>query len=162
VQWRIGHGAKATRRDSPTLFIAATAQHYGLTILSRNRRRIESLGVAVIDPLMELRLLSEALASSGPYLRFRDDLRAITPTAPGSAALVLAGTTICEKKKGAVLSAIPFDVALDRATSFERKRMAIGHGTPATKLHLTFCRSLTQARFRQMTSQFRLHMTLLH
>ena len=32
------------------IIIAATAQHHGLTILSRNRRHIEPLGVVVIDP----------------------------------------------------------------------------------------------------------------
>jgi toxin FitB len=31
------------------IIIAATAQHHGLTVLSRNRRHIEPLGVAVID-----------------------------------------------------------------------------------------------------------------
>jgi predicted nucleic acid-binding protein len=36
------------------IIIAATAQHHGLTILSRNRRHIEPLGVAVIDPFVRL------------------------------------------------------------------------------------------------------------
>jgi toxin FitB len=36
------------------IIIAATAQHHRLTILSRNRRHIEPLGVAVIDPFAQL------------------------------------------------------------------------------------------------------------
>jgi predicted nucleic acid-binding protein len=36
------------------IIIAATARHYGLTILSRNLRRLEPLGVAVIDPYTKL------------------------------------------------------------------------------------------------------------
>jgi len=36
------------------IIIAATAQHHGLTILSRNLRHFESLGVAVIDPFARL------------------------------------------------------------------------------------------------------------
>ena len=32
------------------IMIAATAQHHGLTILSRNLRHFEPLGVAVLDP----------------------------------------------------------------------------------------------------------------
>jgi predicted nucleic acid-binding protein len=36
------------------IIIAATAQHRGLTILSRNLRHLEPLGVAVIDPFMKL------------------------------------------------------------------------------------------------------------
>jgi predicted nucleic acid-binding protein len=36
------------------IIIAATAQHHGLTILSRNRGHIEPLGVAVIDPFVRL------------------------------------------------------------------------------------------------------------
>jgi predicted nucleic acid-binding protein len=36
------------------IIIAATAQHYGLTILSRNLRHLEPLGVAVIDPFAKL------------------------------------------------------------------------------------------------------------
>lgn len=36
------------------IIIAATAQHHGLTILSRNLRHIEPLGVAVIDPFSGL------------------------------------------------------------------------------------------------------------
>jgi toxin FitB len=32
------------------IMIAATAQHHGLTILSRNRRHFEPLGAAVLDP----------------------------------------------------------------------------------------------------------------
>ena len=36
------------------IIIAATAQHHGLTILSRNHRHIEPLGVAVIDPFTRL------------------------------------------------------------------------------------------------------------
>jgi toxin FitB len=36
------------------IIIAATARHHGLTILSRNRRHIEPLGVAVIDPFARL------------------------------------------------------------------------------------------------------------
>ena len=36
------------------IIIAATAQHQGLTILSRNLRHFESLGVAVIDPFARL------------------------------------------------------------------------------------------------------------
>jgi toxin FitB len=36
------------------IIIAATAQHHGLTILSRNLRHFETLGVAVIDPFRRL------------------------------------------------------------------------------------------------------------
>jgi predicted nucleic acid-binding protein len=36
------------------IIIAATAQHHGLTILSRNLRHFEALGVAVIDPFTRL------------------------------------------------------------------------------------------------------------
>jgi toxin FitB len=36
------------------IIIAATAQHRGLTILSRNLRHLEPLGVAVIDPFVKL------------------------------------------------------------------------------------------------------------
>src|SRR6266436_8520437 len=36
------------------IIIAATAQHHGLTILSRNLRHFESLGVAVVDPFTRL------------------------------------------------------------------------------------------------------------
>jgi predicted nucleic acid-binding protein len=36
------------------VIIGATAQHHGLTVLSRNRRHMEPLGVAVIDPFAGL------------------------------------------------------------------------------------------------------------
>ena len=36
------------------IIIAATAQHHGLTILTRNLRHFEPLGVAVHDPFMRL------------------------------------------------------------------------------------------------------------
>jgi predicted nucleic acid-binding protein len=36
------------------IIIAATAQHHALTILSRNLRHFEPLGVVVIDPFMRL------------------------------------------------------------------------------------------------------------
>jgi toxin FitB len=36
------------------IIIAATAQQHGLTILSRNLRHFESLGVSVIDPFNQL------------------------------------------------------------------------------------------------------------
>jgi len=36
------------------VIIAATAQHRGLTILSRNLRHLEPLGVAVVDPFVKL------------------------------------------------------------------------------------------------------------
>jgi toxin FitB len=36
------------------IIIAATAQHRGLTILSRNLRHLEPLGVAVVDPFVKL------------------------------------------------------------------------------------------------------------
>jgi toxin FitB len=36
------------------IIIAATAQHHGLTILSRNLRRLEPLGVTAIDPFVKL------------------------------------------------------------------------------------------------------------
>src|SRR5713101_3451221 len=36
------------------IIIAATAQHRGLTVLSRNVRHLLPLGVAVIDPFLEL------------------------------------------------------------------------------------------------------------
>jgi predicted nucleic acid-binding protein len=36
------------------IVIAATAEHHGLTILSRNLRHFEPLGVAVIDPFTRL------------------------------------------------------------------------------------------------------------
>ena len=36
------------------IIVAATAQRYGLTILSRNLRHLEPLGVIVIDPFMNL------------------------------------------------------------------------------------------------------------
>jgi toxin FitB len=36
------------------IMIAATAQHHGLTILSRNLRHFESFGVAVSDPFARL------------------------------------------------------------------------------------------------------------
>ena len=36
------------------IIVAATAQHHGLTILSRNLRHLEPLGVAVIDPFAKL------------------------------------------------------------------------------------------------------------
>lgn len=36
------------------IIIAATAQHHRLTILSRNLRHMEPLGVAVIDPFTRL------------------------------------------------------------------------------------------------------------
>jgi hypothetical protein len=36
------------------IIIAATAQHHGLTMLSRNLRHFETLGVAVIDPFTRL------------------------------------------------------------------------------------------------------------
>lgn len=36
------------------IIVAATAQHHGLTILSRNLRHLEPLGVAVFDPFVKL------------------------------------------------------------------------------------------------------------
>jgi toxin FitB len=36
------------------IVIAATAQHRGLTILSRNLRHLEPFGVAVVDPFVKL------------------------------------------------------------------------------------------------------------
>jgi predicted nucleic acid-binding protein len=36
------------------IIVAATAQHHGLTILSRNLRHLEPLGVAVVDPFIKL------------------------------------------------------------------------------------------------------------
>jgi len=36
------------------IIIAATAQHRGLTVLSRNLRHLEPLGVAVVDPFVKL------------------------------------------------------------------------------------------------------------
>lgn len=36
------------------IIIAATAQHHGLTVLSRNIRHLEPLGVAVVDPFVKL------------------------------------------------------------------------------------------------------------
>ena len=36
------------------IIVAATAQHHGLTILSRNLRHLAPLGVAVIDPFVKL------------------------------------------------------------------------------------------------------------
>ena len=36
------------------IIIAATARHRGLTILSRNLRHLEPLGVAVLDPFVKL------------------------------------------------------------------------------------------------------------
>jgi predicted nucleic acid-binding protein len=36
------------------IIIAATAQHHALTVLSRNLKRFEPLGVVVIDPFMTL------------------------------------------------------------------------------------------------------------
>jgi predicted nucleic acid-binding protein len=36
------------------IIIAATAQHHGLTILSRNLRHFAPLGVAVVDPFLAL------------------------------------------------------------------------------------------------------------
>src|SRR6267154_1632178 len=36
------------------IIIAATAQHHGLTVLSRNLRHFETFGVAVIDPFTRL------------------------------------------------------------------------------------------------------------
>jgi toxin FitB len=36
------------------IIVAATAQHHGLTILSRNIRHMEPLGVAAIDPFVKL------------------------------------------------------------------------------------------------------------
>jgi predicted nucleic acid-binding protein len=36
------------------IIVAATARHHGLTILSRNLRHLEPLGVAVIDPFVKL------------------------------------------------------------------------------------------------------------
>lgn len=36
------------------LIIAATARHHGLTVLSRNRRHFEPLGITVLDPFAAL------------------------------------------------------------------------------------------------------------
>lgn len=36
------------------IIVAATAQHHGLTILSRNLRHFGPLGVAVVDPFVSL------------------------------------------------------------------------------------------------------------
>lgn len=36
------------------IIIGATAQHHGLTILSRNTKHIEPLGIAVLDPFVAL------------------------------------------------------------------------------------------------------------
>jgi len=36
------------------IIVAATARHRGLTILSRNIRHMQPLGVAVIDPFVKL------------------------------------------------------------------------------------------------------------
>lgn len=36
------------------IIVAATAKHHGLTILSRNLRHFEPLGIPVIDPLVKL------------------------------------------------------------------------------------------------------------
>jgi predicted nucleic acid-binding protein len=36
------------------IIIAATAEHHGLTILSRNLRRLEPLGVIALDPFVKL------------------------------------------------------------------------------------------------------------
>ena len=38
------------------IIIAATARHHGLTILSRNLRHLEPLGVAAVDPFVKLPL----------------------------------------------------------------------------------------------------------
>jgi toxin FitB len=48
-----GHGHAPGLAD---VIIAATAQRHGLTVLSRNLRHIEPLGVAVIDPFAKLPL----------------------------------------------------------------------------------------------------------
>ncbi|MGB8398055.1 type II toxin-antitoxin system VapC family toxin [Bradyrhizobium sp.] len=46
-----GHGHAPGLAD---IIIAATARHHGLTILSRNLRHFEPLGVVVIDPFVKL------------------------------------------------------------------------------------------------------------
>ena len=56
-KWRllVADGRKVGHTYSqPDLIIAATAQHRGLTVLSRNLRHFEPFGVAVLDPFARL------------------------------------------------------------------------------------------------------------
>lgn len=46
--------AAGYRPSPPDLYIAATAQGYGLTVLTRNLRHFEPLGINPIDPLERL------------------------------------------------------------------------------------------------------------
>lgn len=47
------------------IMIAATAQHHGLTILTRNVRHFEPLGVAVVDPFTALPVGGERSGRTG-------------------------------------------------------------------------------------------------
>ena len=51
ADWARGQGHAPGFAD---IIIAATAQHHGLTILSRNLRHLEPLGVTAIDPFAKL------------------------------------------------------------------------------------------------------------
>lgn len=52
-KWRllVGEGRKSAHTYSqPDLFIAATALHYGMTVVSRDTREYERAGAAVLNP----------------------------------------------------------------------------------------------------------------
>lgn len=51
---RIADGARAHRPGFEDIAIAATAQVHGLTVLTRNRRHFEPLGVSALDPFATL------------------------------------------------------------------------------------------------------------
>jgi RNA 2',3'-cyclic 3'-phosphodiesterase len=72
------------------------------------------------------------------------------------------------KQAGAAISARPFDVVLDRAMSFERKRdgrpfvLRTGDEVALTTFYRLLGGAMKNAGFRRVASQFRPHMTLLY
>jgi RNA 2',3'-cyclic 3'-phosphodiesterase len=72
------------------------------------------------------------------------------------------------KEAGAAISAKPFDIVLDRATSFDRKRVGRPFVLRATNefalvtFYQLLGRAMKNVGFRRVASQFRPHLTLLY
>jgi 2'-5' RNA ligase len=79
-------------------------------------------------------------------------------------------TTVVERAKtaGAAVSAEPFDVVLDRAKSFDRKRrgkpfvLCAANELPLNTFYHLLGREMKTVGFRKVASRFRPHMTLLY
>lgn len=72
------------------------------------------------------------------------------------------------KQAGAAISAKPFDVVFDRATSFNRKRdgrplvLCTGNEVALLAFHQLLGQAMKNVGFRRITSHFKPHMTLLY